>query len=80
MAKVVSPDPGQLLIAMPAIACGPTEELAIAVIWENFFHEVARMLNREGAGVTGLRCNFLLQPLPVYTEGKAIVIAGFHIS
>ena len=44
MAKVVSLYPGQLLITVPVNECGPTEELAIAVIGENSFREVARLL------------------------------------
>lgn len=58
MAKVVCLVPSQLLITVPVSECGPTEELAIAVIRENFFREVARLLNCEGAGMIRVCCDF----------------------
>ena len=52
------PDPGQLLIAVPAHKCRPTEELVIAVVGEKFFHKAAGLINREGAGMIAVCCDF----------------------
>lgn len=41
MAKVVWPDPGQLLITVPVGGYGPNEELEIAFIKESFVRDVA---------------------------------------
>ena len=52
------PDPGQLLSTVLVSKCGPTEELAIAIIRENFFREIARLLNCEGTGLIRVCCDF----------------------
>ena len=58
MAKVVCPDPDQLLITVPVGECGPTEELAIAFIKESFVRDVAWLLNCEGGGMIGVFWDF----------------------
>ena len=58
MAKVVCPDSGQLLITVPVSECGLAEDFAISVARENFFRDVAWLLNIEGAGMIGVSGDF----------------------